>query len=555
MLHRRPISLSSRYCHVQAPRPGGKPKGGTARLFLPMLLVASVIFLIVPGCGGPGAGPALDSPGVEVRKDGVLQAGEFARPRSVVFSDDGKSIAFVTGEPYSTELWVMGWNPSSLKRLLSLEDSKKAGQAEGHCEITLLGWAPRSHKIRFIASGAQAVGPHRGESGFWVGEVDARSAKIRDVAFIPGDPSLWPRDLGVTQDRTHAFFRMYMDIWRVNLESGEKAQVASEVPNWDGLLRLRYSPSGWATAYMTYDIPTRQPVLIIHDLQKGEKLQVSVSPRRVDEPEQSGRELVDLGLYAGFFQGWAPGELAAVALAMPDEVNRGEGPDLPAGAVALRFYDTSGKLKYEVEAPDIRSGKRIGKWAWSPDGTMLAVIAGPLVSCGEDPLTANEVRDVAAAEVWLGRIGEWGLKKLSEIQPPSPVQSSSSHDGGAVTAERISWMPDGSAIEIWFNIPNDQSVTDQSGVRVSRDGTVTPISRPIEFRYLDRDYSVGEIGDRTCFVRTSRKSNFLFHRIFLRDARGKETVIVEGEIEFKEARVEKDVLLILTGKHVYMVRR
>lgn len=450
-----------------------------------------------------------------VRQDGVLEVGRFEWLGQVEWSDDGVVLAFAAINGPRTELWSVNRDGSGLKRLMALRDIPDAGIHLDDQTIFLLGWAPGRHKkIWFTAGGTQVTGPYVEDTGFWVGEMDAETGQTRDIAFIRTSVT-WPTSVWVTEDRTHVLLHIGEDLWRVNLETGEKKLMVTGIAK---SMILRHSPSGWFAA-----CTSSTSKLAIHDLRLAEKVEVSFPAP-----------------FRGFYEGWAPDGSVVASIAEQGEVVGDEFPR-PEGAVALRLYDASGNLKGEMEAPGRQDGNRIAKWAWSPGGKMLAVSVGILVPSrlGSEN---QETRAVMAKEVWLWREGEPQWERILEadnlVMP----------DGTYRQISELNWSPDGSHLEVWFDYFQGEEAIDQSGLRVSPEGPIEPISRPVEQRYYGKDYPVGKLGERTCFKNVSSNTG----RVFLRDAAGKETVVVEGQIDVEMATIERDALLVITDGYLYV---
>ncbi|MEW6217750.1 MAG: hypothetical protein AB1543_08715, partial [Candidatus Bipolaricaulota bacterium] len=226
------------------------------------------------------------------------------------WSDDGKYLAFVAENRGRKEMWVVARDGAELKRLISLEPLRPAGVRISDQDIFVVDWVPQQHRVRFLVSGHQVTGPHAEEYGYWVGEVDAHSGEMHDVAFITAysRAPTWPRDVTVTRDRTAVMFRHGDDLWRVDFQEREASRVVPGIrPAGHDLFRLNYSPSGWYGACQDGNR------VAIYDLRTGEKRLTEAAP----------------GL--AFFLGWSTGEMVAVGLADEEEVNHGLDFSYPAG--------------------------------------------------------------------------------------------------------------------------------------------------------------------------------------------------------------------------------
>lgn len=282
------------------------------------------------------------------------------------------------------------------------------------------------------------------------------------------------------------------------METGEAMKVAGDVPSWDGLLRLRYSPSAWLAAYGE-PFGSSRPGFNAYDLRAGEQRFVSLPGGGVDSVWTH-------------FEGWTPKEELMVLLCPADEVNSGEDSSEPAGATALRLYSPTGALLGELLPPGDDAESRIGPVAWNADGSALAVTVGHL----SDPFTNRpgwrELRHEARAiYVWTRSDGT--LRKVAHIA--GQVQS-------------LSWVEDGKAIEAWFRVPEDQNVKVQSGARAYLDGTVVEVVRPIRYRIAEGDVVLGSLRDLVVLERIgSARSSALIVRPRAGMGDGRETVVTD----------------------------
>jgi len=475
----------------------------------------------------------------------VVGSGDFTGVRvwfGQKWSDDGQFFAFIAENFDRKEIWAVRRDGTGFRRLLCLEGLPSAGIRLSNQEMLILDWAPGQHKVRFMVSGHQVVGPHAEEYGHWVGEVDAKTGEMRDVAFVPirSQGSAWPRDVSVTRDRTALVFRNVNDLWRVTFENREASLLVPNVrPVAYDLFRLHYSPSGWYAAYRVYT--PRGYQVAVYDLKTGEKRLIEIA-----------------GAKHAFFFGWTPGEMLTVVVADEKEINHGEDSDWPAGARSVRFYDVSGELKAEVFVPSGENGESIGHWALTPDDKILAFTTGKVVENGlssmGEPYLVHE-----AKEVWIWENPAGNFLEGSRAGSDEPTTGGSGQSSGRYrvedtggrprkladisgVVESVEWGASNEYVDIWYRVPSDSPQAEQTGVRVSLDGKVTALSRSRPYAAPDRDVLIGSLGGTVYFRREGKKGS----RIFAKDLAGNETVLLEGEFWVRDARVDKDAVVVVT---------
>ncbi|HHW17828.1 MAG TPA: hypothetical protein GXX30_02870 [Firmicutes bacterium] len=487
----------------------------------------------------------------------VVEIGDFTGVRvssGHKWSDDGQFFAFIAENFDRKEIWVVRRDGTGFRRLLCLEDLPSAGIRLSDQEMLILDWAPGQHKVRFMVSGHQVAGPHAEEYGHWVGEVDAETGEIRDVAFVPirSQGSAWPGDVSVTRDRTALMFRNVNDLWRVTFEDGEASLLVRNIrPEGYDLFRLHYSPSGWYAAYLVY--APRGHQVAVYDLRTGEKRLIEIA-----------------GARHAFFSGWTLGEMLSVVVADEKEINHGEDSDWPAGARSVRFYDVSGELKAEVFVPSSKNGESIGHWALTPDDKILAFTTGKVVEDGlssmGDPYLVHEAKEVWIWENPVGNSLEGSRAGSGEPSARGSGQSSGRSPAGSPggsprkladisgIVESMEWGPSNEYLDIWYRVPWDSPQAEQTGVRVSLDGKVTALSRPRPYdSALNRDVLIGSLDGKVYFRREGKEGS----RVFAKDPAGNESVLLEGKFWVKDARIDKDALVVVTetSRHALVLNR
>jgi len=466
--------------------------------------------------------------------DTIVSVGDFSHVNmwsGGKWSDDKRFYAFTAGNFDRKEIWVVGRDGTGLRRLLCLEALPSAGISLSGQELLILDWAPGQHKVRFIVSGHQVTGPHAEEYGHWVGEVDAETGEIQDVAFIPfrSQGFLSARDLSVTRDRTVVVFRSAKDLWKVNFETREASLLVPNVrPEGYDLFMLRYSSSGRYAAYRAYTPDGHQ--VVVYDLRTGEKRSIEID---------SDME--------GFFFGWTPGEMLTVVLADEKEVNHGEDSDWPAAARSVRFYDVKGELKAEFSVPSHSAGESIGHWVWTPDEKALLFTTGRVVKGGMSSLgTPNLVHKAEEAWIWEDPIptkeSNAGRKEPRKLADVSGIVQS------------VEWDSANQCINIWYEVASGEPQPQQSGVSVSLTGKTATLSRPNPYYSTwDQDIFIASLGGKQYFRREGKDGS----RVIVKDQAGKETVLLEGKFWIDGARVDGDTLVLATStsRHALVINR
>ncbi len=383
------------------------------------------------------------------------------------WSDDGEWFAFTGSSGGINGIWAASRDGSRLVNLVGFEET----------DVRLLDWVSDQHRVRFLSYGHHSNGPHADKTGYWVAEACLDTQEVRDIAFIRYPRVFFPRDVAVFQNRRYLTFKHTPDLWRVDMETGEVVRLADDVPSWDGLLALRYSPSNRYTGYGE-PFGSSQPGFTVWDIVTGEKRFV----------EFSG---IDTERFWAKSTGWTPMEELMVLVCPSDEVNHGEDASYPAGATAIRIYSPSGSLLYEIPVPGDNAADRIGPVAWSGDGSVLALTVGTLSEpTARYPSGTVEMRHQSrAVYVWTRSDGT--LRKVGDLS-------------GEV--ESLTWAEDGKTIDAWYRPSDDQEVTLQDGVRLGLDGVLSQIQRTNPYRYHERESVIGTLGDFTLVEKFSPDS-------------------------------------------------
>ncbi len=481
-----------------------------------------------------------------VRDGQVMKIGPFSKifvPRNTeVWSDDGRYLAFVVDQgEESGGIWVVSDDGTIVQRVFSL-DAPSA--PIGTPYIHLLGWAPGEHRIRFIVSGFQTGFGHADEWGMAFAEVEVATddgkqaatgdaaevtkggvaevaaGSVRTICFVPAEDEEQSglRDLNVTADRTHAFFRISDDLWRVNLETGQTTMLFEEVRDSRAdHFYLRYSPTGWRAALPK--LVDGQPILSVYDLKTGLRNDINM-------PGGSGQKPGEL---RPFFWSWTPDELLIVPFALSENIERGGEAYYPIGSNAVEFYSTDGRVMGRLSCDDAT----IGEWTWSSDGKSIAYTVGAVSRVTPYPSYSSATIGHRTEEIWIQRDVDGTPELLfsfadAGIEPPDESLTS------------LEWVDDDTALELWYTSPQRDGKGVESGFSVSLAGSVSELSR--SEGNLGLDVLLGSIGDTHYYIRRdsplnqrARDENRVnldnsdSQTIFARDGQGNETLIAECE--------------------------
>ncbi len=480
----------------------------------------------------------------------VARVGPFYQVRpwdGYKWNPDGKYVAF----PCKSKREEAALDISSLSSVWAINPSDGTGirlfSTDSSASIQVLGWAPNGSKVRFMVMGLMTAGPHVDKAGYWTVEADLGSLEIRDIGFVryPYVPP-YPADLFVSEDSQTVMFRHRHDLWKVDMEKAETTRIADDLPTWDGLFSLNYSPSGLFAGYgLVFDVG--RTGYVSYDLTSGEKHEVEIDPSRISmAPGIRGGSLAESDWT--YFYGFSPDDEMLIELCRFDELNHGEDLSIPAGATALCLYTPQGDLEQVIPAPTGDSKDRIGPLAWSSDGDILAMVLGPLGEVFYEEI-GFDVRHVVPEEIWIWNKTQGMSSKLCDI----PVQfdlDRPKYSG----AESIKWVEgDGNepqALEVWFLWDPETGTPEQTGIRVDLNGNVDPIKRICP--YSEEGQAIlGNMGDMTFVTRRQEGSSVnafdVLAKIGTTQGDGKEILITEnGPLRVENVIIENDKMVMTT---------
>lgn len=355
--------------------------------------------------------------------------------QGMAWDPSGQMLAFVTSDRDRKELWVVNAARREGRSVLSLPVSRDAGKCDEQT-LYFLGWSQDS-RLLFLVAGYQAWGPHRGEQGWWVGSVPSSGGEASTIAFLPAGRAHMVRGVKVTADGKALFLHRWPDLYRVGLEDGRADHLVGDLPSWDGLYGLAFSPDGWWAAGDDWQL---------FDLRAGSRSEI---------PRPRGAEWARLA-------GWTADGLLVAVTAREEEVVLGVDPSWPAGALAVHLYDTEGRERFCVRPPGGQA-QRIGPFAWAPDGSALVFAVGPVevLPGREHPeVGVGRIPRHLSRELWLWDKARDEYRKLADLRG---------------TVEEVEW-PVPSLIRAWYRpAPSD---TRREGLEVSLRGDSRTVVDP-----------------------------------------------------------------------------
>ncbi|MFZ5767582.1 MAG: TolB family protein [Bacillota bacterium] len=421
--------------------------------------------------------------------DGMLRCGPLTDLNlyyGVKWNPDGQKVAFRGDNCERMELWAVDAARGRGRCLIAVPRPLQNASGD-RPELYVLGWSADGNRIFFLVAGRQTCGSHRGEEGWWVGSVPLGGGEPATVAFVPAKLATMLCEPKMTADRAAVFIHRSPDLYRVSLQDGRVDLLAGDLPSYDGLFRLYFSPDGRSAAW-EFVVGHWEHVDVPMDLHTGRKVEIR-RPRGVEW----------MGL-----DGWTPDGLAVVCHARRAEIVQDVDYGFPVGAQAVCLYDTAGRLRFRIEPPGGRE-QRIGPYAWAPDGWALAFCAGPVqVPAAESGQGAGAGQPChLSRELWLWEKESDRYRKLADLAGP---------------VEQVEWVVP-SLIRVWYRAGPDDAV--RRGLEVGGDGATRPLRDPYVHHW---ERIAGGTGDVAVAVRGARGRR----QAVVATSRGSETVLVGG---------------------------
>ncbi|HHV56979.1 MAG TPA: hypothetical protein GXX50_04355 [Firmicutes bacterium] len=374
----------------------------------------------------PGAAAPLLPAGVELsHTQGRIAIGPFyGILPELAWSPAGDRLA-IYGETGGYGIWVWNKDKGDVVRLLKLLD--RSGQ--GATAVAFFGWSRDGGALYYAVDGVQAAGPHLGERGVAVKKVRLDGVE-EEIAWLPGGPELI-RSQHFNPATGWLLVHRGQDLWRVNVESGQKVHLKDNLPTWDGLFGVTPSPTGEVVAYP--DTRPQRHGLLLLDVNTGKEVEVGAA-----------------GEYA-FAPVWSPDGsklsfLSAQARGETYDFQIGEDGPLPP-ATRLNVVTKEGHPLASWVAPQ---GEKAGAPVWSADGRQVAFLSA-VVTKGADGMDAvrwqrlllaapgEALRDLGAVH------GEW-LAVAGFVPGGRQVLVYRYEAGGGVTV--LAYGPDAGRVQV-----------------------------------------------------------------------------------------------------------
>jgi Tol biopolymer transport system component len=269
----------------------------------------------------------------------------------IEWSPEGKKLA-LSGYNDGYGIWILDYASGRFERVLTISTQQEAG----FIGVQLLGWSPGGGELYYAVDGPQASGPYSGSTGISIGRVVLSAAEemsVQEVAWLSGG------QIGLSQLKLTAEGSLLVhrsgELWRIDVETGEKELLQMGLPQRNGLFQVSFSPSG---RYVVYQQET------------GDKNSLFLLDTRTGQGEDV---IADADYH--FFPVWShTGEKVAFLTGVRQEegydLYRGEDGALPP-ATFFQVFSLQDKVLTRYRVP----GRQVGAPIWSPDGKRLAFLS------------------------------------------------------------------------------------------------------------------------------------------------------------------------------------
>lgn len=359
-----------------------------------------------PGQSQSGSRGYVDGPATVTASDSVILCGPFRSYHNLAFDPSGRFLSLTEWDAVAacSKLWLIDIPSQTATCPLVVPRSW----------IFLHGFGPGGN-VYFSIGGRQTTGPYEGQLGWWVGAVSANADGPATVAFIPYERELPPPDEGddqdnqpmlgvfISRDRTAILIQDEGGLPSANLRVALPGGEVTRQTVGKGPL-VMYSSDGW------WAICNRRSLVDV----------------------RADREII-LEPPCEWVTEWSPDDSLVLGLqTVQADMGATQHGYVPEAGVGFSLYDRSGKLVYQLPAPG-GSDRRIGNWAWSPDGRSLAFEVGTCIRL-----------HFTLQELWVWTPATGALSKLLYIPEEAAEKRDKHHEMEWVDPNLIRLWDDGS---------------------------------------------------------------------------------------------------------------
>lgn len=333
-----------------------------------------------------------------------------SRSPEFFWSPGGRWVAFTDGEG---NLWRVAPDGADLKLLLRPRERV----FEGHPEqgmVLPLAWRGEERLLVGV------VGyPGAGDTEFTVASIDLESGRAERHGSIPtgmyrGHPKWWK----VSSDQRYVTLHVHgvkpdynglvsiTELWIVDVEASQARRLVTDLPSWDGLYSVYFSPDGQKVAYPRESGSGMR--LFVLDVAQGIEAEIPVDTVFVDRVVWS-----------------RDGRYLAYAIGVEGRYQRYDDMDwstLLGTFVQVATADGAPVGRLEVEGRYVMAGPY-----WLPEGRLLVSEASlGKRSDGPDPATGN-TEMIVTDRWWAAQPPGWKLTPLTAadqaaLETPPPPQ-------------------------------------------------------------------------------------------------------------------------------------